>query len=93
MKFRASVSNIIDCSNGFVKVGGGNLPKVCALMLIRFIAEDLRLNSVEISLWKLLDRSARESYGRSAIGYMQEKRQVSDIMVKGSCTPEQFRAQ
>ena len=58
---------------GFVKGNSDNLPEVNIISLGVFIAKDNNFISPEISNIKAI-RNGRESYGESAVGYVQVKR-------------------
>ena len=58
---------------GFVKGNSDNLPEVNIISLGVFIAKDNNFISSEISNIKAI-RNGRESYGESAVGYVQVKR-------------------
>ncbi|XP_037977958.2 uncharacterized protein LOC119691090 isoform X1 [Plutella xylostella] len=72
---------------GFVKAQSDNLPKVHVFMMSTYLTSNPNFTSVEIKGVKAL-RSQRESYGDSAVGYVQVKREGNICTVKARITPE-----
>ncbi|XP_026741056.1 uncharacterized protein LOC113503360 [Trichoplusia ni] len=72
---------------GFVKAQSDNLPKIDVFMMSTFFASNPDFTSAEIKGVKAT-RSGRESYGDSAIGYVQVKREGNICIVKARITPE-----
>jgi hypothetical protein len=72
---------------GFEKANSDNLPEVNIVALVIFIAKDSNFISPEISNIKSI-RNGRESYGESALGYVQLKREGHVTTVVGCVAPE-----
>ncbi|KAF9415527.1 hypothetical protein HW555_006846 [Spodoptera exigua] len=72
---------------GFVKAQSDNLPKIDAFMMTAYFASNPDFTSAEIRGVKAA-RSTRESYGDSAVGYVQVKRDGDICVVKARITPE-----
>ncbi|XP_075986122.1 uncharacterized protein LOC142983144 [Anticarsia gemmatalis] len=72
---------------GFVKAQSDNLPKIDVFMMTTFFASNLDFTSTEIKGVKAA-RSGRETYGDSAVGYVQVKREGDICTVKARITPE-----
>ncbi|CAG4938604.1 unnamed protein product [Colias eurytheme] len=72
---------------GFVKAQSDNLPKIDAFMMTAYFASNPDFTSAEIRGVKAA-RSTRESYGDSAVGYVQVKRDGDICIVKARITPE-----
>ncbi|KAJ8710275.1 hypothetical protein PYW07_009641 [Mythimna separata] len=60
--------------NGFVKAQSDNLPKIDAFMMTTYFALNPDFTSAEVKGVKAA-RSQRESYGDSAVEYVQIKRE------------------
>ncbi|XP_035435718.1 uncharacterized protein LOC118266384 [Spodoptera frugiperda] len=73
--------------NGFVKAQSDNLPKIDAFMMTTYFASNPDFTSAEVKGVKAA-RSQRESYGDSAVGYVQIKREGNLCVVKARITPE-----
>lgn len=72
---------------GYEKANSDNLPEVNIIALAHFIAKDSNFISPEISNIKAM-RNGRESYGESAIGYVQLKREGHITTVISCVAPE-----
>ncbi|XP_072943451.1 uncharacterized protein [Epargyreus clarus] len=72
---------------GFVKAQSDNLPKIDAFMMTAYFASNPDFMSAEIKGVKAA-RSERESYGDSAVGYVQVKREGNICVVRARITPE-----
>lgn len=72
---------------GFEKANSLNLPVVDVHMLAEFIKKDTNFLSPEIRNIKAA-RNGRESYGDSAIGYVQLKRSIDECVVIAAISPE-----
>jgi hypothetical protein len=72
---------------GYEKANSDNLPEVNIIALANFIAKDSNFISPEISNTKAM-RNGRESYGESAIGYVQLKREGHITTVLSCFAPE-----
>ncbi|XP_060807339.1 uncharacterized protein LOC132903320 isoform X2 [Amyelois transitella] len=72
---------------GFVKAQSDNLPKIDAFMMTSYFASNPDFTSAEIRGVKAA-RSTRESYGDSAVGYVQVKRDGDICVVKARITPK-----
>lgn len=73
--------------DGFEKANSKNLPVVDVHMLTEFIKKDTNFISPEIRNVESV-RNGRESYGDSAIGYVQLKRSPDDCIVIAALSPE-----
>ena len=74
-------------SSGYVKATNFNLPSIDAFTLSIYTRNDSRFTDAELRGWKEL-RSAKESYGDNAIGYVQVKRERDICRVTARITPE-----
>ncbi len=87
----AGKTKCVDRSNslksGFVKGDSRNLPKVDSLMVFSFMSNDSRFVSASTRDGKI-QRAARESYGDSAIGWIQLKEDGNLTTVIGRISPE-----
>ncbi len=72
---------------GYEKANSDNLPEVNIIALANFIAKDSNFISPEISNTKAM-RNGRESYGESAIGYVQLKQEGHITTVLSCVAPE-----
>ncbi|XP_028170878.1 uncharacterized protein LOC114360375 [Ostrinia furnacalis] len=72
---------------GFVKAESTNLPKIDTLMVANFFALNPDFCSAELRNVKIT-KSAGESYGDDAIGYVQLKRESKICTVKCKMCPE-----
>ncbi|RVE53270.1 hypothetical protein evm_002103 [Chilo suppressalis] len=72
---------------GFNKGQSDNLPKIDGLMVAHYLAVNNDFFAVEMRGVKM-QRSARESYGDDAIGYVQVKRDGDVCTIKCRITPE-----
>lgn len=72
---------------GFKKANSNNLPELSVVTLGVFISKDQNFISPEISNVKAV-RNGRESYGESAIRYVQEKREGNVYTLFCSVAPE-----
>ncbi len=72
---------------GFEKATSDNLPEVNIISLGVFIGKDSNFIAPEISNVKAI-RNGRESYGESAIGYVQVKREGHIDTVRCCVAPE-----
>ncbi|KAF9808195.1 hypothetical protein SFRURICE_017347 [Spodoptera frugiperda] len=72
---------------GYVKAQSDNLPKINVFMMTAYFTSNSDLTSTEIKGVKAA-RSARETYGDSAVGYVQVKREGNICTVKARITPE-----
>lgn len=72
---------------GFIKADSHNLPVVDVYMMMEYIKQDNNFISPEIRNWKSA-RAGRESYGDSAVSYVQLKRKENECIVAVAVTPE-----
>ncbi|CAG5020930.1 unnamed protein product [Parnassius apollo] len=72
---------------GFVQAQSDNLPKVDSFMLFDYPSNHSKFTSAEVRGWKL-QRSARETYGDDAVGFVQVQRSGRVCTVKAKITPE-----
>ncbi|GBM70040.1 hypothetical protein AVEN_220889-1 [Araneus ventricosus] len=72
--------------DGFIKDQSDNLPKIDALSMFSFLGKNRDFTGAELRGAKA-KRSGRESYGDSAIGYVQVKRETNLCRVKAIVTP------
>ncbi|KAK4006151.1 hypothetical protein OUZ56_011306 [Daphnia magna] len=73
---------------GFIKADSNNIPVVDIHMFSDYIKKDANFISPEIRCVKAT-RNGRESYGDSAIGYVQIKRTEKYCTIVAACCPEQ----
>ncbi|CAG5056720.1 unnamed protein product [Parnassius apollo] len=72
---------------GFVQAQSDNLPKVDSFMVFDYLSNHSKFTSAEVRGWKL-QRSARETYGDDAVGFVQVQRSGRVCTVKAKITPE-----
>ncbi|CAG9763417.1 unnamed protein product [Ceutorhynchus assimilis] len=74
-------------TEGFIKAQSDNLPLVDSLMIAEFFSKNELFTSAEQRGVKA-KRSERESYGDSAVGYVELKRENNICLVKCKICPE-----
>ncbi|CAM1330219.1 Uncharacterised protein g10244 [Pycnogonum litorale] len=73
--------------DGWEKANSTNLPEVDPIMVQDYFTKDQRFFSAEMRAVKT-DRSCRSSYGDTAVGYVQLKRENGICKVRTKITPE-----
>ncbi|CAG5012551.1 unnamed protein product [Parnassius apollo] len=71
---------------GFVQAQSDNLPKVDSFMVFDYLSNHSKFTSAEVRGWKL-QRSARETFGDDAVGFVKSKSRGRDVFVRRSEEP------